>query len=191
MSYEATVRDFSLKVMDREGLTEHLNQILKQHRLTEYPCEDLEQALKHFLWANSVVIDSNDSFDELSICDIKYHEEDWQSIAPYLSGYIEWIGEDDAVWRDYFRDGKMESEYPEIIWPSEHFFTEKWCDEDVASQIQTFNISENDPHFNDILDEAKLRVTRCFDDKSSRNEQIKQIISDILYKQSRDNKDNS
>lgn len=184
MSYKATTRGYDLKITDKESLLKYVNE-----ELPDRPHPDLEDAMKSFCCADSMVIDSDGTIDELRITYLNYHIKDWESLAPFLSGYIEWIGEDDEVWRDYFRNGKVESEYPEIIWPSEYFYTEKWCDEDIASQILGFNIPENDSIFNDILDEAKIRVERCFDNTSYRSEQVEQIISEILRERFKRNED--
>lgn len=183
MSYKATVRGYDLQITDKDSLLKYVNE-----KFPDRPHSDLEDAMKFFCYADSMVIDSDGTIDELSIIYLNYHEEDWKSIAPFLSGYIEWIGEDDEVWRDYFTCGRMKSEYPEIIWPSEYFYTEKWCDDDIVKCIRAFGVDQDEFIFRDLLSEVKARVSRVFDfDVSDRNEQITYIISSILYERNRRN----
>lgn len=168
----ATVKDVDLRI-DKEGILNYLKRL-------GFSNTDVEKGMEEFLWANKVIVNSDGVIESLVIQDVRYYENQWKEIAPFLSGYIEWIGDDDEQWRDWFKDGKMKTEYPEVIWPSECFYIETWCDEDIALQMREFLITEDNPDFDNILNEAKIRVSRSFDDKSYRIEQIEQIISDIL-----------
>lgn len=189
MGYKATVKDYDLRITKKNDLIAFLHEISSKIEPCKITFANLDSALKNFLNAD-ISITPEGRFNKLQINSQNYHDEDWKSIASFLSGYIEWIGEDDVVWRDNFRQGAFVSESPEVIWPSEWMYVEKWCDEDISSQIRGYNILDDDPIFNTILDEAKIRVQRCFDDKSYRNEQIENVISDILYERSRKNEEN-
>ena len=148
---------------------------------------DVESALEDYFSSDCIAIDPDGTFEEMNIICLNYYAEVWEGIAPYLSGYIEWVGEDNQVWRNYFRNGKAESEYPEIIWPSEYFYTEKWCDDDIAELIRNYDIDDDDPLFQELLVEVKNRASHLFDDASERNEQISFIISSVLYERNRRN----
>lgn len=168
MGYEASVQGFDLRVTSEEGLMSYLNHTGKR----QFPYDDVESAMEDYFSSDFITIDPDGTFEELNIICLNYYVSVWESIAPYLSGYIEWIGEDKQAWRDYFRDGKVESEYPEIIWPSEYFYTEKWCDDDIAKLIRDYDIDDDDPLFQELLAEVKSRASHMFDDASKRNEQL-------------------
>lgn len=182
MSYYAFVRGYDLRIVDQAGLLSCLNEW--HHQVSGENYRDLEDALHDFLCAEYVEI-NEDSSITMDMGRNKYREDDWDKIAPYVNGYVEWSGEDDTIWRDIFHDGIRTDETPEFIWPSEYFYHEKWSDEDIKGQIRGFDISEADPLFNEILCEARTRVSHSFDDKTHRNEVIESTIADILYERSR------
>ena len=41
-----------------------------------------------------------------------YDEDNWKTLTPYLSGYIEWHTEDGNMWRDVFDEGAFRQETP-------------------------------------------------------------------------------
>ena len=60
--------------------------------------------------------------DDLSLCyyDSKAGQEQLflETIAPFVEegSFIEWVGEDNAMWRDIVKDGKLVRQTPNITW---------------------------------------------------------------------------
>lgn len=118
MGYTATVKNFDLRVTNRAGMLDYLNEQLKMAQSTpmEDPYTDLEDAMKSFYCSDFIRINPDGTVGDLSIVGVKYDEKYWKPMARFLSGYIEWVGEDYAMWRDYFRAGEFYSKYPSITW---------------------------------------------------------------------------
>lgn len=167
MSYMQKAIEHSLIITDKEGLEEFLKTELcyleNQHKNF-----DLKIALSEY-WEDVIVyedgvIEADESFD----CWHKSDDETLDELARFITGSITWLGEDDNVWREIFRDGKRTEEAP--IWPSDYFYIEKWSDKDLIGRVP-----------DEIFGEAKKRVISAFEDLAIRSANIKnEIINDII-----------
>lgn len=79
----------------------------------------VEEVLRAWRWVPD--FDGNGDLVELWFRGEKSGDEDslFRVLAPYVEpgSFIEMRGEDDALWRFWFTDGKCHEIYPDITWP--------------------------------------------------------------------------
>lgn len=111
MGYYAMLMEDSLTVKDAEGLRQ---MFIKDPAFFSGKQRDLE----YLFSANLIGVEEllPDGRLLLMLEDTRYRREDWEKITPFAEGYLQWIGEDNTIWRDVFEDGKMKVVYPKISW---------------------------------------------------------------------------
>lgn len=119
MSYDAS---FSGELTLREGLTE--DQLYWANN-----------ALDHFENVNEDKSDGVTYYEINGGGDDRYHREDYEDLAEFFNGQVDFIGEDDAKWSLFLKEGQVKETYPIEI--------TTFPDEDAAKSIARY-VSEND-----------------------------------------------
>lgn len=96
MSYDAS---FSGELTLREGFTEE--QLYRA-----------DNALGHFENVNENKSDGVTYYEINGGGDDRYYREDYEDLAEFFDGQVDFIGEDDAKWSLFLKDGQIKETYP-------------------------------------------------------------------------------
>ena len=114
MSAYADVMSSDLYVKNRNGLENYLAHFEEEGEsflctLGTYLCCDFDE--------------DPDKEGRLYVsCSEKYYDREWENLASFFSGYVEWIDDAYNIWMDVFKDGALKRMVPRLVYPDDVMF---------------------------------------------------------------------